>query len=323
MGIGRLRKFVSALSPLMSEHRHALQVKALLEALKEARQCKGSRKPVRAVGRDGVTMCENRHSFWEVATAATVTVFDRRGRRLLTVYLAHSPELGQASMSAMLTELLTDVLHHWEGPLPTLAYVADSGGNESSYFEDELRRMKHPRTGSRLKWQRVADYYHVAERVWKIAEALFGKRSRRYHAWAKRMLRILKHKPNGPKRLLHSVGTHAKRRKLGKTRKEMLQKALNYIRRRTRWMQYADFRQRHIPIGSGITEAACKTIFAQRLKLSGMRWSRDGADRILSLRVLLLSGIWDQAHARLLEQLERELPRSYEPDAESRLKTAA
>jgi hypothetical protein len=157
MGMGRLRKFISALSPLMSEHRHALQVKALLEALDEARQGKGSRKPVLAVGRDGVTMCENRHSFWEVATAATVTVFDRRGKRLLTVYLAHSPELGQASMSTMLTDLLTDVLDQWEGPLPTLAYIADSGGNESSYFEDALRRMKHPRTSRCLKYAPISE----------------------------------------------------------------------------------------------------------------------------------------------------------------------
>lgn len=126
-----------------------------------------------------------------------------------------------------------------KGPLPTLAYIADSGGNESSYFEDVLRNMKHPRTGKPLCWERVVDYYHAAERIWSIAEALFGKKNWRYHAWARRMLRILKEKPNGPKRVLHSAGAHAARRKLGKQRQEKLRLALNYIRRRTKWIQYA------------------------------------------------------------------------------------
>jgi hypothetical protein len=322
IGAGRLRKFIAKLSSLMSEQRHSLQVQALLDALSEANRSPGGRKPVLAVGRDGVTMCENHHSFWEVATVATVTVFDRQGKRLLTVYLAHSPQLGQAAISQQLTALITDVLGQWTGPLPTLAYIADSGGKESSYFEDELRCMTHPRTHVQLKWQRVVDYYHAAERVWTAAEALFGKRSNKHWQWAQRMLKLLK-QPNGPKRLLHSAAAHASVLKLGKTRREKLEKALNYIRRRTPWMQYAEYRTRHIPIGSGITEAGCKTIFTQRLKQSGMRWSKQGADVILTLRVVLLSGIWNAAYGRVLNQLKGEIPATYRQRSETPLRSAA
>ncbi len=63
------------------------------------------------------------------------------------------------------------------GPLPQLAYVADSGGNESTYFETTLKRMRHPRTGKQLKWQRVVDYYHAAERIWTMAEWSIRKRN--------------------------------------------------------------------------------------------------------------------------------------------------
>lgn len=42
------------------------------------------------------------------------------------------------------------------------------------------------------------------------------------------------------------------------------------------------------PIGSGVTEAACKTLVKQRLCRAGMRWTEDGAQTILSLRALLL-----------------------------------
>ena len=195
-------------------------------------------------------------------------------------------------MSEMLTSLLTKVLEQWEGPLPTLSYVADSGGNESTYYEDALRRMRHPRTGKRLDWQRVVDYYHAAQRVWALSEALFGKKSKRYHRWARQMLRILKKKSNGPKRVLHSAAAIKKRRKLGKQRLSAFNTAYRYIQKRTKWMQYGEFSKRHIPLGSGITEAGCKTIFTQRLKLSGMRWTSDGAKWILGLRTALLSGNW-------------------------------
>jgi hypothetical protein len=52
----------------------------------------------------------------------TVTVYDRAGRRLGTVYLAFAPELGQEQMTARLTALIQEVLRRWEGALPRLAH---------------------------------------------------------------------------------------------------------------------------------------------------------------------------------------------------------
>ncbi len=65
-------------------------------------------------------------------------------------------------------------------------------------------------------------------------------------------------------------------------------------------MQYQAYKRQHLPIGSGITEAACKIVFTQRLKRSGMAWTRAGGHVILALRVLWLSGVWESAHQRYL-----------------------
>jgi hypothetical protein len=326
MGVKRLRNLVAALAEGFSEYREASQVEALLKALQEADFSRGNRKPVIAVGRDGITLRQYKNGIFEIATAATITVFDRSGKRLTTVYLAWRPELGQATMSEMLTSLLTEVLKQWDGPLPTLSYITDSGSNESSYFKHALERMCHPRTGKRLVWQRVADYYHAAERVWKMSEKLFGKKSKRYQQWARRMLRLLK-KPNGPNRVLHSAATHKARRnarrKFGKKRLEEFNTAYNYIRNRTKWMQYSQFKNRHIPLGSGITEAACKTLYTQRLKLSGMCWKNEGAQRILSLRTILLSSIWSTTYDMYLASLENLIPLPYAPSANQNAKIAA
>jgi len=311
MGVKRLRKLISAMSEGMSEHRQAAQVEALLAALRTAQRSRGNRKPVLAVGRDGITLCEYTHRFWEVATTATITVFDRAGERVTTIFLGSPPELGQATMSRRLTELLSELFEKWDGPLPTLAYVADSGGKESSYFEESLTKMRHPRTRERLRWQRVVDFYHAAERIWAMAEALFGKKSAKYRKWARRMLTILKGKPRGAKRVLHSAASLKARRKMGKSRSETFRKAYNYIRKRTKWMRYRDYKERHIPLGSGITEAACKTVFTQRLKLSGMRWTKAGSEQILNLRSILLSRTWQATYAMALATREALIPRPY------------
>ena len=282
----------------------------MLTALQTADASRGNRKPVLAVGRDGITLCEYRYRFWEVATTATVTVFDRAGKRLATVSLAFRPELGQATMSQMLTGLLTEVLQQWQGPLPTLAYVADSGGQESSYFEDALAHASSADgpavvlAASRglLSCGR-SGVDHGRNPLWEEHASLptLGPPD----------VATLETQAPGAKRVLHSAASLVARRKLGKSRTKEFRKAYNYLRKRTQWMRYSEYKNRHIPLGSGITEAACKTVYTQRLKLSGMRWKRCRAQQILTLRTTLLSHIWDDAYTRLLATRKASLPTPY------------
>ena len=55
------------------------------------------------------------------------------------------------------------------------------------------------------------------------------------------------------------------------------------------------YQRQALPIGSGVTEAACKTLVKQRLCSSGMKWKDRGARVVLSLRSLVLTeGRWEQ-----------------------------
>jgi hypothetical protein len=303
-GVKKLRQVTNRVADAMTEHRHEVQVEKLLQLLEQAWTSKGKHKPVLSVGRDGISfgMPVRGGTIFEVASAGTVTVLDRRGKRLGTVYLAYMPESKQGTMSEQLTRLVKEVLQRWERPLPRLCYVTDAGDNETTYYQNVLRRMRHPRTGEKLKWIRVVDYYHASERLWKMAEALFGKRPAA-RAWARRMQKLLK-KPNGIKRVLNSAAALRSRHELKGKRKQEFGKAYNYLRVRTKSMRYAAYKRVGIPCGSGITEAACKTIYTQRLKLSGMRWKKAGAQTILNLRVMLLSGVWEEAYQRVLKKFE-------------------
>ena len=71
--------------------------------------------------------------------------------------------------------------------------------------------------------------------------------------------------------------------------------AVTYFHNHIHQMNYAVYGEKHYPIGSGVTEAACKTVIKQRLCCSGMRWKETGAAVVLSLRTLVLTPTrWSQ-----------------------------
>ncbi|MCI0457465.1 MAG: hypothetical protein L0Z62_10890 [Gemmataceae bacterium] len=299
-GVKRLRQVTAFVAAAMEEHRPEAQAAQVLHWLEQAQASRGRYRPVLSVGRDGITLglqikgC----ALYEVATTGTLTVYDRRGRRLGTVYLAATPEPGQGTMSAQLTGLLREVLQRWAGPLPRLSYVTDAGDNETAYYQKVLRRWRHPRTGERLEWFWVVDYYHASQRLWTMAEALFGL-GRQSWAWARKMQKLLV-KPGGVGRVLHSAAALRSRMQPTGKRRADFTRAYQYLQVRRKHLRYAAYRRLGLPIGSGVTEAACKTVYTQRLKLSGMRWHKAGAQTILTLRVILLSGVWAQVYERTL-----------------------
>jgi hypothetical protein len=289
----RLRAVLRAFRRTVTAFRHEAQVERLLQWLGDAQRSRGRQRPVLAVGRDGV-MVPLRGQGYQEASAATVSVYDRRGKRLGTVYLGQMPETQQTTMTQALTALVTAVLEQWTGPLPRLAYVTDKGKAQDDYWR-LLRKMNHPRQPSqRLAWEWVLDFFHVCGYVSKLRDALFGPFAKQGGEWFRRMRRWLRDRQQGVTQILRSAMQHYNRRQLSKAATAEFWKAYRYLRRHSRWMAYERYRRQGLPLGSGITEAACKTVFTQRLKRSGMRWSKEFAQVIVDLRVLQLSGIWDE-----------------------------
>lgn len=303
----RLRSVLREYRRLVVQFRAEAQSEQLLQWLEQAERSRGRHRPVLAVGRDGVMVPIRGYGYQE-ASAATVSVVDRRQKRLGTVYLGQMPEAKQVSMTATLTALLTAVLEQWSGPVPRLAYVTDKGQAQDEYYRRTLRRMRHPRQPQqRLVWEWVLDFFHVCAYVGKLSEALLGKSSKRSSSWFRRMRRWLRDRHQGVTQVLRSAMQHYHRRGcLAKAAEEEFWKAYHYLRDHSRWMAYARYRRQGLPIGSGVTEAACKTVFTQRLKRSGMRWHKDSGQVIVDLRVLHLSGIWGKVVRK--ELCSRPLP---------------
>src|SRR5437762_13308242 len=71
------------------------------------------------------------------------------------------------------------------------------------------------------------------------------------------------------------------------------ERAVDYFTTNAQRMRYPLFRAQGMHIGSGIAEAACKTIVSTRAKRCGMRWTPEGLDALLPLRTAVLNGTYD------------------------------
>ena len=147
------------------------------------------------------------------------------------------------------------------------------------------------------------------------------------------MRHILKHEPNAVHKILHSAAALRPKSLRGQA-KENYDTAYHYLLNHRGGMDYATYRRRHLPIGSGVTEAACKTVFTQRFKCSGMIWGRDndfdhrdpeavfsGARSVLTLRLAVLSHVYPaafQAYLATKSAVAKSLTRSHVPNQPTR-----
>jgi len=98
----------------------------------------------------------------QAGATATVSVLDRRGQRVGTVYLGLMPACGQATRTDQLTGLLQAIFHQVDSQLLRLAYVSDEGHHPSTYSHQVLKKMVDPRRPwRRLEWIRIVDFYHA------------------------------------------------------------------------------------------------------------------------------------------------------------------
>jgi hypothetical protein len=143
-------------------------------------------------------------------------------------------------------------------------------------------------------YEKLVDFYHTQEHLSKVSEALFGKNSIDGKRWYSTYRTKLLERDAGVGSVLRSIDYYSRIHRLSKSRRKDVATEWTFFRRNQHRMQYARFRRRGLPIGSGPVEAACKSIVKTRLCRSGMRWSRRGGQRILNFRCYVKSGLWNE-----------------------------
>ena len=144
----------------------------------------------------------------------------------------------------------------------------------------------------------IVDLYHAREHVAAFANLLFAPNDPDRKPWLAARLQEL---DRGEVELL--TERLAALLQPG-PESDAIRSLISYFDTNRERMRYAYFRQAGLFVGSGTVEAGCKTIVAQRLKRSGMRWTVRGAESIMSLRCCEQSGRWEEFWTRPDVQME-------------------
>ena len=238
--------------------------------------------PTVVVGLDGAMMPMADSPGYREAMVGTLSFYDPEGKRRHTIYLAAAPEYGKAEFEQRLEREIARARQRF--PEAQFPGIADGAASNWSFLEQHTDR-------------RSIDFFHATEYVGKIAQALYPYRNAaaKRASWLHEHCSKLKHDADALDVLGAEAARLSRRRVLSHQVRDGAAGAWTYFNNHRHQMDYPGFTGEGLPIGSGVTEAACKTLVKQRLRASGMRWKNKGARIILSLRALThTTGRWAQ-----------------------------
>jgi hypothetical protein len=137
--------------------------------------------------------------------------------------------------------------------------------------------------------KQVLDYYHCAEHLFDLANAQYGKDTRKGREWVEATLC----------RLFHNQKTHvlAGMKRMSPSSPEAQKKiasTLQYLTKHKNRLNYGAAKRGGFHIGSGAIESSNKFIGHVRLKRSGAWWYPTNANNILKLRCAKYNGTYDR-----------------------------
>jgi hypothetical protein len=230
------------------------------------------------LGIDGtcVLFCEEGY---RIAMVGTISLYDVLGERIHTVYIGKEPERGKQSFYERMEREIA--IYKERYPCVPWVGVADGAKDQWPWIE------KHTD-------EQVLDFYHAAGYLEGASKAMAKGKEQR-EKWFHYKRHELKDRYGGARKILNEMIDQAESNPQSKRGRKELDKAIGYFENNIKRMNYARYRKEYLPIGSGVTEAACKTVVKQRMSGSGMKWKKKGAATILDLRSLTLTeGRWEQ-----------------------------
>jgi hypothetical protein len=231
-----------------------------------------------AISLDGTCLfyCEEGH---RQAMVGTIAFYNAEGERLHTTYVGAAPEHGKATFLARMDEEIARVKKRY--PQVRFVGISDGATDYRSWLENYTTTQ-------------ILDFWHLSEYLHEVAPALFAHSKEKRERWLEETLHSLKHHHGAASRTLKQLDELASAVEAGKglsaDKREKLERARSYLRNNLDRTNYASYRKSHLPIGSGVVEAGCKTLVKQRMCGAGMKWKQRGADVVLTLRAMILGG---------------------------------
>jgi hypothetical protein len=219
----------------------------------------------------------------------TVSLYDQEAERLQTVRYARMPESKKVTLQQQLETEVASILAL--SPDLVRVHLADGA-------RDNWRLMNDIEAHLPVSLQapiEIVDFYHGCDHLKNGCDAAWGESTQESKDYFERLKTWLKEAEDGAERVIRTLRFQCSLAK-GYKRKR-LEAELTYFRNQQPRMHYAEYIRQNLPIASGVMEASCKTLVTQRLKRSGMTWTKTGGQAILTLRSLIQSYRWRPAWA--------------------------
>ena len=232
---------------------------------------------------------------WHEGAVGTVAFFDAQGNRLKTTYLARMPEPFKATLVAGLEAEMRAVVD--ERPDINLCFASDGAAPQWAALDAMRSRLPASAIGHQMT---LVDAFHVAEYIQLAANAVDGEHTSSAKILAATWRETIKEQVDGVPRVLRAM--RSRRAKVSSiARCKDLQRAIDYIAHQhaVGRMNYPEALARNYPIGTGVTEAAAKTVVATRMKRAGARFSQHGGQTVMLFRAAFLSRRFDALHDEL------------------------
>jgi hypothetical protein len=133
----------------------------------------------------------------------------------------------------------------------------------------------------------IVDLYHAREHLHSLTRSLEFMLLDRKDEWLAARLEDLDYG------YIDGITAAVRKYPLEGVKKDEAERELGYFLNNAPRMRYHWFRSRGLFVGSGVVEAGCKAVIGQRLKQSGMHWTVNGADAIITLRCAQASSQWE------------------------------
>lgn len=239
----------------------------------------GTKVKTVSVGVDGTCALMDKNEGWRQVMVGTLALYDEAGERLHTTYVAAAPEYGKKTFFERMDRELALLKEAFPGA--RYAGVADGAADHWPWLEENTT------------WQTI-DFWHAAEYLNAAAAGMAGSAAAQ-RQWADGACHRLKHETDGAGQLLAEMSQRLAGGRHTAAVREALEKAVTYFTNHLERMKYAFNQAMGLPLGSGVTEAACKCVAKARLCGSGMRWDGKGAAEVLRLRTMLKTeGRWEE-----------------------------
>jgi len=138
----------------------------------------------------------------------------------------------------------------------------------------------------------ILDLFHVMERLWKAAYCFHAEGSSQAEQFVSHRLRMLLEGKVGY--VIGGLKRLRDQHELRGEKRRAVNAVIRYYENNRQHMQYDEYLAAGYPIGSGVAEGACRHVVKDRMEQTGMRWTLNGAQAMLHLRALYLTGRWDE-----------------------------